>query len=230
MWQILRAEFSYNKILFLSLFSFVPVLAYVTIHPPIEDFPVGIMMFWLMFMTAQFWIIFRNKENRDYQQVRLPVSTGRIALVRLGMVAGFCVSMIALCCAAQVILNPGGPIVFKGMLVAFGIILLPFSTYFILRDLILFFLRNNRVFKFTKERTITVLIFVGLLLNLLGVYYFFVGLRGPEPSSGLIRMIRFVKYDPLFTTELGIAKFLTGCLIFSGLSVVTFAQRKSYLE
>lgn len=227
--QILKAEFSYNKVLFLSLLSFVPGLAYVTIHPPLEDFPMGIMMFWLMFMSAQFWIIFRNKENRDYQQVRLPVSTGRIALVRLGMVALFCVSMIALCCVIQVILRPTGPVVFKGMLVAFGIILFLFSTYFILKDLILFFLRNNRVFKFTKEHTKTVLMFIALLLNLLGFYYFFVGLRGSEPS-GLIQMIRFIKYNPLFTTELGIAEFLTGCLGFSGLSVVTFTRRKSYLE
>lgn len=227
---ILGAEFGYNKVLFLILLSFVPALAYITIHPPMEDFPMGIMMFWLMFMSAQFWIIFRNKENRDYQQVRLPVSTGGIAMVRLGMVALLCVSMIALCCATQVIVKPAGPVVFKGMLVAFGIILLLFSTYFILRDLILFFLRNNRVFKLTKEHTKTVLIFVALLLNLLGVYYFLVGLRGSEPSSGLIRIIRFFIYNPLFTTELGIAKFVIGCLIFSGFSVVTFLRRKSYLE
>ena len=230
MWHILITEFSYNKILFLILFGLVPIVAYLTVYPLMEDMPTAMMLFWLMLVPIQNWIIFRNRENRDRQHALLPVSVVLRALARMGLIVILCTAMITIYCFIQFIVNPARPVAFMGAGVAFGIILIVFSIYFILRDLLLFVLRNNRLFKLSKERSKTVLIFLVLILNLLGIYYFLIGLNGRMESSGLIRMIRFIKYDPLFTTGSGIIQYMSGCLLFAGLTVLTYAGRKSYIE
>jgi len=230
MWRILITEFNYNKILFLVLFGLVPIIAYMAVYPPLEDMPATMLLFCVMLMPIQNWIIFRNRENRDRGHALLPVSVVLRALERMGLIVILCAAMITTYCFIQFIVNPARPVAFMGAVVAFGIILIIFSIYFILRDLLLFVLRNNRLFKLSKERSKTVLIFLVLILNLLGIYYFLIGLDGRMESSGLIRMIRFIKYDPLFTTGSGIIQFMSGCLLFAGLTILTSAGRKSYIE
>lgn len=230
MWHILITEFNYNKILFLVLFGFVPIFAYMAVYPLLEDMPTAMMLFWVMLLPIQIWIIFRNKENRDRQHALLPVPVVSRALTRMGLIIILCAAMITTYCFIQFAVNPARPVAFMGAAVAFGIILIVFSIYFILRDLLLFSLRNNRLFKLSKERSITVFIFLALILNLLGVYYFLIGLDGRMESSGLIRMIRFLKYDPFFNTGSGIIQFMIGCSLFAGLTLLTYAGRKSYFE
>lgn len=230
MWHIIITEFNYSKILFLIFFGLVPIVAYLAVYPLLEDMPTAMILFWLMLVSVQNWIIFRNKENRDRQHALLPVSVVLRALARMGLVVFLCTVIITIYCFIQFIVNPARPVAIMGAMVAFGIILIVFSIYFILRDLLLFFLRNNRLFKLSKERSKTILIFLVLILNFLGIYYFLIGLSGRMEASGLVRMIRFIKYDPLFTTGPGIVRYMIGCSLFAGLTLLTYAGRKSYFE
>ena len=230
MWHIIRTEFRYNKILFLSVLSFVPIVAYLAVYPPMEDLPHGIFLFILFQIPIQNWIIFKNRENRDRQQAQLPLSRATISGARIGLLVSYGVFVIAVYSLLRFVLKPNWPVGLFGALVAFGIILIIFSTYFILRDLLLFFMRNNRLFQFTKERTKMTLIFIVLGLNLLGIYYFLVALDGPTETSALVRMIRFIKYDPLLNTGAGIIKYMSGCLLFSLLSILTYSRRSVFLE
>lgn len=134
MWHILITEFNYNKILFLVLFGLVPIIAYMAVYPLLEDMPTAMILFLVMLMPIQNWIIFRNRENRDRQHAHLPVSVVLRALARMGLIVILCAAMITIYCFIQFIVNPARPVAFMGAVVAFGIILIVFSIYFILRD------------------------------------------------------------------------------------------------
>jgi hypothetical protein len=218
----------YNKHLFLIAFLLMPFIAFETVNPLIEDLPIGLLVFVVMFLPLQNWITFKNKENRDYQHARLPLPNLHVAAARMVLVIliGFLITVIYFC--MQWIIKPRGPISYQPGLVPFGLVIAFFSMYFYFRDLLLHLMRNNRFFRFTKERSVAVLISFFLILNLLGVYFFLSASN--EQLNFIGGIFRFFAYHPLVTTPSGNMIWMVSSLILASLTLLTFRIRKSYLE
>lgn len=71
MFHMLKAEIIYNKKLILGCFGFIPLVC--TYEVVISGVRIGYVLLTIYMMTV-FWNIFRNKEKRDYQLARLPLS------------------------------------------------------------------------------------------------------------------------------------------------------------
>lgn len=227
MWILIKNEFDYNQILFSSIMSIVLIISSLIVYQPIEDLPSGILMFWMMLLVCQFWVNFRHKENRDLQYARLPVSIGRIAASRILVIILISFSMIGLLILSQIILRHGTIIKWRGSFVAFGIIIFIFSSYFVLRDLFLYFLRNNSIFPISKDTAILLLVFLALILNILGIFAFY---RAQKGELKIFKIFDFFRFNPLFNTVGGIVQFIILWGLMSVLSIFTYGWRKSYLE
>ena len=228
MWHILKTEMNYNKTLFIIALFLIPFIAIQVTYPVIEDLPVGMLVFVVMFLALQNWAVFKNKENRDYQQVRLPISNRQVAMARIGIVVLIGLIVCIIYWGFQLILKPQGPISYRSGLVPYGIVIAFFSIYFLFRDLLLNAMRNNRIFQFTRERSKTLLISIVLILNLLGFYFFFSAAKQQLDFIGGI--FRFFVHHPLVTTPSGIFIWMASSLIMACLTIVTYRLRKSYLE
>jgi len=226
--HLINTEFIYNKYLFIGAFCLVPVLGYHKVHPIAEDVPLGIFIFMIIVMTATNWNTFRNKENRDYQIARLPISHFHKALSRIGMVIipGIIISMIY--DMTLLLLGVRESQAFHSILIPWGLVIAIMSIYFILRDLFLHFLRNNRLFPMNKERTKTLLVSLLLAINLLGFYFFISSVTEKLDFIGII--FRFFGHHPLITTLAGNAIWMGCSLVIAGLSLLTYRIRRYYLE
>jgi hypothetical protein len=65
MWPLIKSEIDYHRRIFLAFFGFIPLLWIYATSPFIEDMPQGMLIFIMIFLMLQYWIIFRNKEKRD---------------------------------------------------------------------------------------------------------------------------------------------------------------------
>jgi hypothetical protein len=224
--QILRAEIKYNLKLIVGFFLFLPVTWLLSFNT-FEDLSPNYIMFWLMFVMVQSWNSIRNKEIREYQQAALPLERNQMALARLSMVVVLSLVMIATHFIVIHLIQPGRVITFTTVMLPFSILLSMFSLYYLLRDRLLYFLRHNRIFKITKERTMTVLmlmVFLGVIFGMLGMVAFM------DRPTGIATVVDFVIAHNPFSGEFGFEKFFILSLVLSGLTIVTFNHRKSYLE
>lgn len=224
--QILRAEIKYNLKLIVGFFLFLPVTWLLSFNT-FEDLSPNYIMFWLMFVMVQSWNSIRNKEIREYQQAALPLVRNQVALARLSMVVVLSLVMISTHFIAIHLIQPGRIINLTTVMLPFSILLFMFSLYYLLRDRLLYFLRHNRIFKITKERTMGVLmimVFLGVIFGMLGMVAFM------DRPTGITTVVDFVIAHNLFSGEFGFEKFFILSLVLSGLTIVTFNHRKSYLE
>jgi len=223
MWHLLKAEFVYHKKIYLWYSCFLPLIVAWVISPPVSLSP-NYLMFVLLFMIVQNWVVFRNKEKRDYLHAKLPLSMNRIALVRILMVIIPIITFFSILALIRIIIKPTQPVDFKNPIIYAGILLFGFSVYYVLRDRLLFIMRNNQFFKFTQQRAKLIVIFVGLLLNILGVITF---IKRPSILGDIIKFI--MTHNP-FASEAGVIIFIILSLVFAYLSLITYNRRHEYLE
>jgi hypothetical protein len=224
--QILRAEIKYNLKLIVGFFLFLPVTWLLSFNT-FEDLSPNYIMFWLMFVMVQSWNSIRNKEIREYQQAALPLVRNQVALARLSMVVVLSLVMISTHFIAIHLIQPGRIINLTTVMLPFSILLFMFSLYYLLRNRLLYFLRHNRIFKITKERTMGVLmimVFLGVIFGMLGMVAFM------DRPTGITTVVDFVMAHNPFSGEFGFEKLFILSLVLSGLTIVTFNHRKSYLE
>ena len=221
--QILKAEIRYNLKLIIGFFLFLP-LTWLLSFNAFQDLSPNYIMFWLMFVMVQSWNSVRNKEARGYQQAVLPLSKIRVALARLGMVIVLSLAMIAIHSVVIHQIQQSLAMSFSTIILPLAILLFMFSLYYLLRDRLLYFLRHNRIFKITKERTMNILMLTVFLGMIFGMVAFMARLTTIAP------IIDFVIAHNPFSGEFGFEKFLILSLALAGLTLVTFNYRKSYLE
>lgn len=221
--QILKAEIDYNLKLIVGFFLFLPVM-WLLSYNAFEDLSPNYIMFWLMFIMVQSWNSIRNKEIREYQQAVLPLPRTSVAFARLGVVTILSLIMIAIHSMAIHLIQPERKMNFSTVMLPFAILLFMFSFYYLLRDRLLHFLRHNRVFKITKERTMNILMLTVFLGMIFGIVAFMVRLTAIAP------VIDFVITHNPFSGRFGFEKFFFPSLALAGLTIVTFNHRKSYLE
>ena len=222
--QILKAELNYNLKLIIGLFLFLPVTWLLSFNAFDEDLSPNYIMFWLMFIMLQSWNSFRNKEIREFQQATLPLSRSKVALTRVVVVVILASGMNGVYFIVLRLIRPAQVISFSTVMLPFLIMVAMFSVYFMLRDRLLFFLRNNRISKITREKSIMIL----MLLNLMAVILGFVAFMTRPKAIGSI--VEFAIFLNPFSGEFGFEKFFIFSLILAGLTIVTFNYRKSYLE
>ncbi|MFQ5824104.1 MAG: hypothetical protein ACE5JB_08635 [bacterium] len=226
MWSILKAEFNYHKKIFLGFSIFVPLLRiYAT--SPIEDLPPNYLMFWMMFLMVQSWYAFRNKEKRERQLTRLPITMRKMALARIFMVIISSLSFIVFYAIMYFVLDPVKPVNQWIWIVSFGIILFGFSVYFILADLFSDFFRK---IGFTKNTMVVGIALFMIGFALLGLFFSVTTSATGKPPIPIGPIIQFIKVNNPFGGEYGIAKFMVLSIVSACLSVVTYGHRKSYLE
>jgi hypothetical protein len=226
MWRLIRSEFDYNRKLFLGLVAVIPLLSLLVVYP-IEDFSPNLLAFTMTLLMLQNWAVFRNKEKRVCQQIRLPLSLRRIALTRILLVmiasSGYLVLYAFICFG----LMTSGRVNYVALSMIFGIILLVFSVYFILRDLLLDFFRKLGL---TKERMIVALLLVVVGLNILGVYVMIQTNTSGTAPLPVRATFDFLRRNNPFGGEYGAVKFLALSALLASLTVISFERRKSYLE
>lgn len=228
--QILKAEISYNRRVIIGYFLFLPVIWSLSLAnsesllAPFEDLPLSYLMFWLMFIMLQSWNSLRNKEIREFQQTTLPLSRSKVALVRLMVVVILALGVNGVYFVVLKLIRPSHVISLRSVMLPFTIMLAMFSVYFILRDRFLYILRNNRISKITREKSIMIL----MLLNLFAVIVGFVAfLTRPKVIGSIVEFV--ITHNP-FSGEFGFGRFFILSLVLAGLTIVTYNYRKSYVE
>lgn len=226
MWHLIRSEFDYSRKLFLGFVAVIPLLSLLVVYP-IQDFSPNLLAFTMPLLMLQNWAVFRNKEKRGYLQMRLPVSLRHIALTRILLVtlASSCYLVLyAFICFG---LMTSGRVNYVALSIIFGIILLVFSVYFILRDLLFDFFRK---LGFTKERMLVALLLVMVGFNILGVYVMIQTNTSGTAPLPVRATFDFLRRNNPFSGEYGTVKFLALSALLASLTVVSFGRRKSYLE
>jgi hypothetical protein len=225
MWQLLKSEFSYNRIAFLGVLAFVIPIC--MLESFLEDLPSFYIIFPMLWF-GMFWIMIRNKEVRECYLVHVPLSRCKLGLARMLMIVLPALIIVACYESIHFIFRFRGsanyPVSNKNLVVYFAIVIFIFSAYFIIRDLTLFFLRSNRFFKLTKERSKILLILVTFALNLLGVFAF---IARPVIIGKIFEF--FIHSNP-FADVNNVIKFSAICLTLAILSVASYNRRKAYLE
>ena len=225
MFRIFKAEFDYNKYAFGGILAFViPICILEAMLEDLPTFYIIIPMFWI----GLFWIMIRNKEIREYYFAQLPLSRCKLALARIGMIILYSLIIMGFYELIPFIFKFRGPANYpvstKNLVTYFAIVLFIFSTYFIIRDFTLFFLRSNRFFKLNKEHTKTLLILIAVVLNLLGVFAF---IARPAIIVNIFEF--FIHNNPLADLN-NVIRFSAISLALAVLSIASYTRRKAYLE
>jgi hypothetical protein len=225
MFYIFKVEFNYNKLALFGAISFViPICILEAMLEDLPNFYIIVPMFWI----GLYWIMIRNKEIREYYFVHLPLSRCKLALARVGVIISSSFITLGFYELIHFIFRFRGsanyPVSIKNLTVYFTIVLFIFSTYFIVRDFTLFFLRSNRFFKLTKEQSKTILLFAMLLVNILGVFALFV-----RPVL-IGKIFEFFIHDNPFADVNNVIRFSAISLALAVLSIASYSKRKAYLE
>ena len=225
MFHIFKAEFDYNKIVFMGIMAFViPICMLEAMLDDLPTFYIIIPMFWI----GLFWIMISNKEIREYYFVQVPISRCKLGLARILMLMLLSLAILAFYELIHFIFQFRGPANYpvstKNLVTYLAIVLFIFSIYFIIRDLSLLFLRSNRFFKLTKEQTKTFLIFGAIVLNLLGAFAFIA-----RPTI-IVSIFEFFIHDNPFADVNNVIRFSALSLALAVLSIASYSRRKAYLE
>lgn len=227
MWKIIFAEIKYFRILFFSILTTTPVVAYIAVHSDRIDLPAGIPFFWTLMILTMYWIQFRHKELRDRHHAPLPLSIVELAFSRIGVLCFFGLTLCGGYLISQWIISSGRIDHIASCLVPTGMLLSGYAIYFILRDLLLNFLRNNRFFTITKERSKSILIIIALMINLTGIATFYLI---KERLLNIDGFVTFIVENPLFTTPQGNGQFVFIAFFLCGLTILSFIRRPFYTE
>lgn len=224
MWQLLKAELEYHKRIFPGFLTLVVIIGLLEINSFAEDLSKNFLFFLTMFLLLQNWNALRNKENRDFQNVQLPLPIRRIALERIIMIFAAFVLLVGTHVLLQFLL--ARDVDYVRPLIAFALILTGFSIYYLMRDLMVPVLRR---FGLTKTKIKWGLVISMVAFNILGIF-FFLGFSPSEEPPALLRIfsqfIRFVQGAN--ASDLG--NFFVPALIFAALTIFSFGKRKSYFE
>lgn len=227
MWYLLKTEFDYNKTAFLGALAFIIPICVLELL--LEDLPHFYIIF-PMLWSGMFWNMVRNKEVREFSLVRLPLSRRQLGAARLLMI--ILPALIILGCYASIHFmfrfrgSANYPVSTINLVAYFGLTLFVFSSYFIIRDLTLVFVRTNRFFRLTKDQLKIILFFVLLSLNVLFAFTFTLN----SHSQSFDSVFNFFFRDSPFSDINNVLRFSAISLALAALTIVSYNSRKEYLE
>lgn len=237
MWSYLKSDYSYvrNAVIFgiVIVFSVTLFEIWRSQFTNIEEIPIirsispNYLKFWMIFIIPQMWNSYRNKENRIRQIATVPLSLNSFAIHRL---LAIIVPMVIFCTFSAIILiiaQKAAILSLSSYALMMGALLLMFSLYFISRDLTISFLRRLGM---TRQKAILLLSLMVLGINFLGLTVLMVFNAKSGPAKAVGHFFDWVIAHYPFSGEYGNYKLFLVSLLFAGISILTFRNRKSYLE
>lgn len=225
MWRIIMAEISYSRAIF---FIYLLLTIGVTfIEQKFEDggrFYVAMLLFLIM----QNWLSLRAKSKRGSYIHKLPLSANSLAGVRIGFFFVSAVMIVILYKIMHLFLGIQGhanyPINGWKLIHYISIVLFLFSVYFIITDLVAPRLREHSNFELIKERSLQILILLGLVLQVLGIVAFLT--RAPNFVTAIFDL--FYHNNP-FDDVRNVQIFALFSLVTAAISTFTYAKRRNFL-
>jgi len=222
MWQVLKAELNYNKLIFLGFMALVPLIYLIEVN--LEDMPRYFTLI-LLFLMEFYFIFFSYKEKRHISQALLPLSKHEIGFARIFAIFVSSLFILIVYAAIGIYLEWDRSISYvmnyNSIMIFVGIIILIFSVFFIFMDTLVYRLKNNRYISLNNEQVRNLLIFFALVINMLGVY---VNIARPKT---FLKIVVF-----LFTLEINFKDVIILLLISLSTMIIstrTYAKRKSYI-
>lgn len=208
--NLIKAEIDYYKYRILTLFWIIPAFY---LYAMIRDSDSWFVLPCIMSVAIAIQILIdRNIEKREHLHVILPISVRRIAMTRLLTLLMFCVSLYGVYLIIHLLVTRSLPPWNDGgfdLIMFFGLSLLGFSMYFVQRDLL------SAIFRADARSGIDAIILIVLCATI--IYGVPIGLT--------------IHYKTKIDTAKPVIAILFICsILLLYPSVVTFAQRKSYLE
>jgi hypothetical protein len=221
MWRLFKSELNYNKSLIYFLLSLLPA---VMIATSMINFDNSWMIFWVILLILENWVIKRNNERREYFFTLLPIPSWQKGFLRIFFIVIVCGAFLPIFQLLLFLTNKGKVLEWKYLIVIYFLVLNSFSIYFIIRDSLLYFMRTNPYLKISRARTRIVLKLSLFAFLIAGVITLLMR------SQLLIDFIDFlIRINP-FAGAFGIIKFCTFSLIMAALSVYSYQKRKASLE
>jgi len=239
MWRILRAEFSYSRVGYLSFLVLIPMTLIFGLFRPS---PSALYITWLMtFLMINIWNASRIREKRELQLAQLPINSRNMALARVLLVALPAALVLLIYMLIHALMSPALPVSpdpgavagplgglafpLRGLLTLYGLVVLVFSLAFIFRDTFL----GTRYLKHGKI-VLVLLIGLGVAANVYGIIAFRQAREtGASPPEIIAAIGYLIDNNPSTTTARTIV-FLAVCLASALLSMVTFTRRRTHLE
>lgn len=227
MWTLLRSEYQYHFRLFLGFLIIIPFFWLFVQYLSMEDLPLGMLVFVMLFLMLQNWFSFRAKDKRERQQALLPLSNFQIALARTLIVIFSTLAYAGIHFGTVSLVYSINPFDFPFMMKVCTIIIIGFSLAFVFRDIFSGLLRRIGVSK-NSVWIGTILLILGL--NLLGLFFFQVTDVTGQPPIDIKPLVLFIAKSNPFSDKYGFLKFLGWTGSFTALTVVTFRWRESYIN
>lgn len=221
MWRLFKSELNYNKSLVYFMLCLIPA---VMIATSMINYDNRWMIFWIILLILENWIIKRNNERREFLFTLLPIPAWQKGFLRMFFIAIICGAFLPIFQLLLFLTNDGKLIEWKYLIVIYFLILLSFSIYFIIRDLLLYFIRTNPHIRMTRERTRIVLKLSLLAFFIAGAIAF---VLRPQSLIDFINLL--IRINP-FTGAYGIIKFCLFSLILAVLTICSYQKRKTSLE
>ncbi len=226
MWPILKAEISYNKILF--AIYLMMVIGVALLEHALDDggrFYVAL----ILFLVVQNWLSLKAKEKRDRFIARLPKSQKSIGGLRIGMIIASAALIICIYKVMHLVLGIQGhanyPVTGWKLLSYVSIVLFGFSLYFIFTDMVTPRLRELKNFEVIKERIFQILVLLGVVLQILG----FVAFMTKAPNA-LTRVFDLLFFNNPLDEVRNIQLFAGISVLVAWLSIKTFSRRRNYFQ
>ena len=223
MWQIIKSELNYSWWISALYIILTPAL-FLYLYTE-KDAP-PFLVFLLMFIIAQNYVAFRNKEKRERLFAQLPVAFSRIALSRIFIILSFFFNIALIYLIFASLTDAGAADYLFPLITSICILSIMFGAYFILRDVFLQKFRDRGV---RKERMKIFLVLLILAINVLLVLSF-IQARNNDTPSVLVSIIRFIENNLPFTWQNGLWEALALTVVICGLSILSFLRRKAYME
>ena len=224
---LIKAELKYNRELFAAAVGLSAIIGGMNGLPLQEDYINRAMIVWIVPVFLAIWNQMRNREKRDVRDGILPVSRSRMGGARI--IVPTLITLVAAMIYAlmEILVKPGpGPRVLQ-ILAPSAVIMLFFSLYFISRDALLYYLRNNRIYPVTPERARTLLVFLILCANFLGIALF---VLASQRSAGMTKVLDFIIERHPFRGESGLIRLYLTTAGLCFLSILTYRSRRSFIE
>lgn len=222
-WKLVKSELSYNLFNAVGLAAAMPLIIF--LEQSYDDMP-KIFTFFCVFLTLQFWLEKRGKEQRERKFNLLPVSRRQNSIVRLVVLAVFStVFILEYALFYSYLLDL--PQMTNGFIIITEILVAIYIIQFIIKDLMLQQLRARGI---TKYRAKMFFIFLILLLNLVTIYAFLQTKKTGHGPPFFEATISWLKSHNLLASA-SLPYFLAiGIIILAGLSQISYQRKKSWLE
>ncbi|MCP4725247.1 MAG: hypothetical protein GY863_09435 [bacterium] len=221
MWKILRSEIEYNKWMAVAAFLMISMFIWYKNWTGTDN-DLNFFYFLMPFLILNSVVPIRFKEKRDQKNIMLPVTSrtvgaSRIMLIFIPAILIYVMFYLLNSIFSQLeTINPGTYIL------CFNLIIFIYSMFFIFYDL---FNSLRKVNFLRYKKAVAIGIFALVLLLALNIFLFKSGL--PESySKPIINVI-----DSIINSDrTGLTRFSVMTLFMAAASVLTYTNRKSFLD